>query len=161
MIEGQRGSAKHGLEERDVDEQGGEGDLYRNAAEECSIAEQPDGTQGGVFGSGDKGGADLAGDDAHPGNGGGLLVSLMQGSAWSGGCAGVPPGAMQDDEESTHDQRGGDSTEESPSAGHKCSVDDAFGAGAGRAVHQTRFGGLTAKRQCGHDVGAQVDRQDL
>src|SRR3954447_8865064 len=63
---------------RHGDQCGGEDDLEGNAPQQQLVAERPDGAQGGVLGAGGEGGADLAGDDAEEGHGGGLQPDVVQ-----------------------------------------------------------------------------------
>ena len=70
-----------------------------------------------VVGAGGERGADLAGDDAEPGDGRGLPVGVVQRRARPGGRARVPAGVPQREEEPGHDQRGGDEAEEAPGPG--------------------------------------------
>ena len=78
-------------------------------------------------GAGGDRGADLAGDDAEEGHGGGLrYASVQRCDPAPTASPEMPPGAVQDEEEAAHDQRGGEQSEEHPGAVEHRGSDDAF-----------------------------------
>ena len=81
---------KNAVQRGQVDQRGGEGQCDGDAAEQEPVAEHADRAQRRVVGADGERGADLAGDDAEPGDGGGLPVGVVERAAGPGGAR---PGA--------------------------------------------------------------------
>src|ERR1019366_5629357 len=126
---GERRGAEDAVQGRYVDQRGGERQRDGDGAEQEPVREHAYRMQRCVVGADRECGADLASDDAEPGDGGGLPVGVIEGAAGSGGGAGMPSAVAEGEVEAGHDEGGGDEAEESPRAGQHPAADDALAAG--------------------------------